>query len=136
MKAFNQKLNAWRSYSLGSLEESHTWLQQRYFELEKNILQQGVPFYYITLYLEYSLYDLMCHIRLGASSLSKFKSLMVSSANTLAHHILHHLHLIYKKRLSVSGCDHLVLHSQSNAKVNLSRGGQSLDKNSWLIHLD
>ena len=65
----------------------------------------------ITLYLEYSLYDLMCHIRLGASSLSKSKSLMVSSANTLAHHILHHLHLIYKKRLFVSGCDHLVLHS-------------------------
>ena len=65
----------------------------------------------ITLYLEYSLYDLMHHIRLGASSLSKSKSLMVSSANTLAHHILHHLHLIYKKRLFVSGCDHLVLHS-------------------------
>ena len=48
----------------------------------------------ITLYLEYSLYDLMCHIRLGASSLSESKSLMVSSANTLAHHILNHLHFL------------------------------------------
>ena len=65
----------------------------------------------ITLYLEYSLYDLMCHIRLGASSLSKSKSLMVSRANTLAHHMLHHLHLIYTKILFVLGCDDLVLHS-------------------------
>ena len=83
-----------------------------------------------------TLYDLMCYIRLGASSISKSKSLMVSSANTLAHHILHHLHLIYKKRLFALGCDYLILHSQSNAEVNLSKGGQSLDKTSQLFHLD
>lgn len=53
-------------------------------------------------------------------SLSKHKSLivnMVTRANTLAYHILHHLHLTYKKRSFMSGCDHPVLHTLSNARV-------------------
>ena len=42
---------------------------------------------------------------------------MVSRANALAHHILHHLLLTYKKKLFVSGCDHLVLHSSQMLKL-------------------